>query len=254
MFLWCGCHCERGSESEPASAPSQLASLFSASIASASVSGSVQPPPEPPRSACAVCQFRVAPAVYEFEWNYTGKAVKAFPPRPCCSVYSSQKKYRLYARAPIEQAPVFAQCTWGSEEQVKRRKLLPPFGFTATCEDAGGSRVVLTLTKQLSKITARVQVHYYDNTTLANTNNIVAYADYILVDANGNQILNETGSMACLQQLRFRAEWALQRRPPLWIRSTTVQGVPYGSPCDQDSFSMIDSGLPEYVTCTPAAA
>jgi len=114
--------------------------------------------------------------------------------------------------------------------------------------------VVLTLTKQINSIRATVSVRYYDNTTLANTNNIFAEANYLLVDANGNQIFNETGSMLCLQQLRFRAAWALAGRPATWLRSTTIQGVPYGSPCDQNSFSMIDEGLPEYVTCTPAAA
>lgn len=254
MFLWCGCHCKDESRSVGPEPGSESLGLLSESVMSASVTGSIQPPPEPPRVGCDVCSFGVAPAVYEFEWNYTGKAIKAFPPRPCCSAYTSQQKYRLIARESVSTPPVFARCSWSSDERIKRRKLLPPFGFTATCEDVNEARVVLTLTKQINSIRATVSVRYYDNTTLANTNNIFAEANYLLVDANGNQIFNETGSMLCLQQLRFRAVWALANRPATWLRSTTIQGVPYGSPCDQDSFSMIDSGLPEYVTCTPAAA
>lgn len=254
MFLWCGCHCADESQSTPPNPGSESVSFLSESILSESVTGSVQPPPQPPRVGCDVCTFGVAPAVYEFEWNYTGKAVKLFPPRPCCSAYTTQKKYRLIARETLSSPPVFARCSWSSDERIKARKLVPPFGFTATCEDAGIGRVLLSLVKSGSQITAQVSVRYIDNTTLANTNNLQAEANYLLVDANGNQILNNTGSMSCLQQLRFRATWALQGRPPVWFRSTTIQGVPYGSPCDQDSFSMIDSGLPEYVTCTPAAA
>lgn len=255
MFLWCGCHCEDESRSVGPDPGSESLSVLSESIASASVSGSIQPPPEPPRVGCDVCSFGVAPAVYEFEWNYTGKAIKPFPPRPCCSAYTTQKKYRLIARESIT-TPQGAFCSWSSNEQVKWRKLLFPFGTTAQCVDNRASRVYMSIDRdKIGRVQAQVTVRYDDQFIIGYPSpQVRAEASYLLVDANGNRIFNETGSMACLQQLRFRATWALAGRPPVWFRSGTFQGVPYGSPCDQDSFSMIDSGLPEYVICTPAAA
>jgi hypothetical protein len=258
MFLWCGCHCPEESQSVPPNPGSESVSFLSESIVSESIVGSIQPPPQPPRVGCDVCTFGVAPAVYEFEWNYTGKAIKAFPPRPCCSAYTGQQKYRLYSRQTNFPLPPFGNlsCSWSSNEQVKWRKMLPPFGATATCVDNGVGRVALTIQRdQINRVFATAVVNYHDSTSInAGTPGILAQAIYLLVDANGNRIFNATGSMGCLQPLRFRATWALEGRPPVWFRSTTIQGVPYGSPCDQDSFSMIDSGLPEYVTCTPAAA
>lgn len=255
MFLWCGCHCADESQSAPPNPGSESVSFLSESIVSESVAGSVQPPPQPPRIGCDVCTFGVAPAVYEFEWNYQGKAVKAFPPRPCCSAYTTQKKYRLIAREAVSSPPISARCSWSSNEPIKMRNPIGPFGVTATCTDSGIGRVQLTLTKVFQRVTALVLIRYKDNTPAGSvTQAPISEVLYHLVDANGNRIVNETGSMLCLQQMRFRASWALENRPPVWTGSFTLGGVPYGSPCDQDSFSMIDSGLPEYVTCTPAAA
>ncbi len=250
MFLWCGCHCPEESQSVPPDPPSESVSFLSESIVSASVAGSVQPPPQPPRVGCPVCTFGVAPAVYEFEWDYQGKAIKAFPPRPCCSAYTTQKKYRLLIGGATDQG-----CYWASAEPIKVRRPIGPFGVTATCEDGGSGRVHFGIGRVLQRVTAFVRIRYADNTPPGSvTQAPISEAFYYLVDANGSLIFNETGSMLCLQQMRFRASWALQNRPPVWTGSFTLGGVPYGSPCDQDSFSMIDSGLPEYVTCTPAAA
>ena len=252
MFLWCGCHCAEESQSTPPNPGSESVSFLSESIVSASVTGSVPPPPQPPRVGCDVCTFGVAPAVYEFEWNYTGKAVKPFPPRPCCSAYTSQQKYRLLARTSND-ANI---CNWSSDEQIKWRKLLPPFGTTATCADNGVGRVTLAISRNNANIVSALAIVNYDDSTTINAvaPQIRAQAIYRLVDANGNPLFVPGGKIGCLQQLRFRATWAIEGRPKMWFRSTTIQGVPYGSPCDQDSFSMIDSGLPEYVTCTPAPA
>ena len=250
MFLWCGCHCPEESQSVPPDPPSESVSFLSESIVSASVTGSVQPPPPPPRVGCPVCTFGVAPAVYEFEWDYQGKAIKAFPPRPCCSAYTTQKKYRLLIGGATDQG-----CYWASEEQIKIRRPIGPFGVTATCEDGGPGRVHFGIGRVFQRVTAFVRIRYKDNTPAGSvTQAPISEVFYYLVDANGNRIFNETGSMFCLQQMRFRASWALENRPPVWTGSFTLGGVPYGSPCDQDSFSMIDSGLPEYVTCTPATA
>lgn len=250
MFLWCGCHCKDESQSAPRDPSSGSVGVLSESVVSASVSGSVQPPPEPPRVGCDVCTFGVAPAVYEFEWNYTGKAVKSFPPRPCCSFYTSQKKYRLLIRGASDTG-----CFWSSDEPIKVRNPIGPFGVTATCSDGGLGRVHFGIGRVLQRVTAFVRIRYQDKTPPGSVIQAPqSEVIYYLVDANGNRIFNETGSMLCLQQMRFRASWALENRPPVWTGSFTLGGVPYGSPCDQNSFSMIDEGLPEYVTCAPAAA
>ena len=74
------------------------------------------------------------------------------------------------------------------------------------------------------------------------------------MDANGSPVTEPFEKIPCLQQQRFRAAWAISNQPAIWVGSYTRGGVPFGSPCDQDSFSMIDSGLPEYVTATPVPA
>ena len=250
MFLWCGCHCERGSVSEVP--PSQTPSSLQGSLLSYSSGDPAAPDPPTAVVPCAVCMFGTAPQVYEFEWTYGGKAVKAFPPRPCCSIYSSQKKYRLYARP----APM-GECVWSSNEKMKKRVPLPPFGVTANCQDGTGARVVLRMfTLPTARPRVELSVYYEEgdlNPLLAPVVT-VKQALYVRVDANGSPVTEPFEKIPCLQQQRFRAVWAINNQPAIWVGSYTRGGVPFGSPCDQDSFSMIDSGLPEYVTATPVPA
>lgn len=250
MFLWCGCHCGPDSASEP---PSVIGSSIIGSIPSQeNGSPSVGPPPEPPIAIvpCLACLFGVAPQVYEFEWDYGGQSVKAFPPRPCCSFYSGQKKYRLYARMTVP-----GECLWSSNEKMKKRVVQPPFGTTATCEDGLGSRVALSMKiSNTNRPLIFLSVYYLEGDLVAQPVNPIKEANYVLVNALGSPINNPGDKIACLQQLRFRALWSLENRPAVWLGSYNRQGLPYGSPCDQVSFSMIDPGLPEYVTCTPVPA
>jgi len=251
MFLWCGCHCEReGSEENP----SAIAPSVTGSVNSYSSADPARPdPPTTPVVACLACAFGTAPQVFEFEWDYQGRAVKAYPPRPCCAIYTSQKKYRLYSRNTIG-----TDCVWGSNEQIKRRVPTPPFGTAATCVDAGGSRVELKLSvNTTNRPTGFLFVYYADSDLPTAAPLPIAgsfHAMYVLVDVNGSPVTNPGDRITCLRQLRFRAGWSLNNQPKTWVGSLVRNGVPFGSPCDQDSFSMIDSGLPEYVTCTPAPA
>ena len=248
MFLWCGCHCGPDSVSEIP--PSTFGSSVVGSVGSYSSGDPAAPdPPTTPIVPCLVCQFGTAPQVYEFEWDYQGKAIKAYPPRPCCSVYTGQKKYRLYARPAF---PV-GHCIWSANEKAKRRIPTPPIGLTATCEDALTTRVLLDMWMLPGQIPRAVLTVYYfesDLPTAPAIPNDVMAAEYVLVDAN-NQLPSPGDKIVCLQQLKFRALWAFGNRPRTWLGSFTRNGVPFGSPCDQDSFSMIDHGLPEYVTATP---
>jgi hypothetical protein len=242
MFLWCGCHCEKGSESIPS------VSIDSASERGSSISESItsEGPPTVPVVGCNPCRYGIAPAVYEFEWNYTGQAIKPFPPRPCCPSYTTQKKYKLYKRPP--RSSLDFVCRWSSNELSRTAIPQPPFGFTAICEDAasGDPRVLLDMEARSATAVYVILYVFYRGRTSA--------AEYLLVDDNGNAIFTRGEGVECLKPLRFRGIWALQGRPAIWLGSGSTNGVAFGSPCDQVNFSMIDSGLPEYVTCTPVPA
>lgn len=249
MFLWCGCHCKDGSVSQvppsitPGSIPGSLLSYSSGDPAA----------PDPPTAIvpCVVCMFGTAPQVYEFEWDYGGQAVKPFPPRPCCSFYSGQKKYRLYARPPA----VAGECVWSSNEKMKQRIPQPPVGTIATCADGVGARVVLRMfAGQDARPRVELSVYYMEGDLVPQPTLPVKQVLYVRVDANGSPATEPFEKIPCLQQQRFRAVWALTNRPAIWTGSFVRGGVPFGSPCDQNSFSMIDSGLPEYVTATPVPA
>lgn len=258
MFLWCGCHCNPEPPSE--SFPSEYGSSEPGSSTSQSVDSAG--PPQVPVIGCVPCRFGIAPSVFEFEWNYQGQAVKPFPPRPCCPSYTTQKKYRLYAR----EAPP-NQCIWTSNELIRGRRLeqrpFPQFPEWV-CFDGTAPRVVLTLaTAGQLRPFAELVVYYaegYPPQVPQGLRFTPTRAVFIAVDANGipipaPEVTTPTQNrFLCLQQMRFRASWSLDNRPRTWIGSSTFRGEPFGSPCDQDSFSMIDSGLPEYITCTPVSA
>jgi hypothetical protein len=256
MFLWCGCHCERTGSSVAAVS----SGLISQSTSLVSQSEDSQVPPIIPSVGCPVCRYSIAPAVYELDWNYTGQAVKQYPPRPCCPSYTTQKKYRLYSRVSLPN-----ECVWSSNESIRGRRLVnKPFPQLPAweCQDVSGARVVLKMARSGQPL-ATLIVYYGEGYPPAFPFGLrfsPTYAYYVLVDDAGVVVPTPPANappgqqLACLRTLRFRAGWAIDRRPALWVGSQTWRGEPFGSPCDQDSFSMIDSGLPEYVTCTPVAA
>ena len=244
MFLWCGCHCN------PAAPSESFASQYGSSEPGASASQSVDSagPPQVPVVDCIPCRFGIAPAVLEFEWNYTGKATNAFPPRPCCASYSTQKKYRLYKRPP--RPLEFAVCRWTSNEVSRREVRVPqPFPLfpTIECEDTGESRVMFELERRTpTTVYGLLRVFF---------GGVAFQAEYLLVDDAGNAIFDLGQGVDCLRLMRFRGIWALQNRPALWTGSSWgPQGIPFGAPCDQVRFSAIDIGLPEYATCTAVPA
>ena len=247
MFLWCGCHCnpEAPSESFPSS--------YGGSVPGGSTSQSVDSagPPQVPVVDCIPCRFGIAPAVLEFEWNYTGKADVVSPlpqlQNPCCSSYSTQKKYRLYKRPP--RPFEFTVCRWTSNEVSRNERDVPqPFPLLPKreCFDTGEPRVMFELSRLDSSIRGLLRVFF---------GGVAFQAEYLLIDDAGNFILDRDSGVDCLRVMRFRGIWALMNRPPVWLGSGWDRnGFPYGSPCDQAFFSAIDLGLPEYATCTPVPA
>lgn len=249
MFLWCGCHCNP-------EAPSELfPSSYGGSVQGGSASQSVDSagPPQVPVVDCIPCRFGIAPAVLEFEWNYTGKAENVSPlpqlQNPCCSSYSTQKKYRLHKRPP--QPFEFTVCRWTSNE-VSRAEVNVPQPFPLfpkrECIDTREPRVMLELSRTNPEggVSGLLRVFFQYT---------VHQAIYWMVDDAGNQIFTRPEGIDCLRILRFRGAWALGNTPKIWLGSGWDRnGFPYGSPCDQAFFSAIDPGLPEYVTCTPVAA
>jgi hypothetical protein len=244
MFLWCGCHCTPEASSE------SFASSYGGSVQGESASQSVDSagPPQVPVVDCVPCRFGIAPAVLEFEWNYTGKAQNAFPPRPCCASYSTQKKYRLYKRVP--RPFEFTTCRWTSNE-VSRREVRVPQPFPlfpkVECEDTREPRVMFEL-ERLTPTTVRGLLRVFFGGT-------AFQAEYLLVDDAGNQQIDLGQGVECLRPMRFRGIWAFKNNPAIWTGSNwDRQGVPFGSPCDQVRLSAIDLGLPEHATCTAVPA
>ena len=269
MFVGCGCHCRP-------EAPSQQ------SVSSQIVSGSVQSfgssiaddPGRYPAVPCQACRDGVAPAVYEFDWNYQGQlSDDPEMPRPCCPIYSGVTKYRIYASA--------TPCTWLSLEKTgisyrSWNSVTGAVGNTWLCNTTHrtallGSqpqrvRFQLVQTGQsgsnfVGRLTVAHARGFYDATAdiLDGVRSSVHFAIYDVVDGFGNVLALPQNQFACLGVFNLKLLMSISELTldvgPAW-RGIGIdgQGVPYGSPCKQVRFSGFDMGLPETATLTPVPA
>jgi hypothetical protein len=257
MFLWCGCHC--ANESESTFPPDSIfdASSIPGSLLSYSSEDPARPDPPTGVAVCTACEFGVAPAAYEFEWNYNGELGDMFQPRPCCETYRSQKKYKLYFRgfSPADNR----QCAWSSNERVALSNGVACF---PNLPDVF-SRVTMQTRYNNGAITA-VYIHYgyrYNSSLpILHPQQTIVWSSigYILVKEDGVTPLVLVGDVKiqCLQQLRFAAPWIINPQSQrIWGGTfRPPAGVWDGAPCRQSLFTGWDMGLPEYVTCTPVPA
>ena len=262
MFLYCGCHC--APESESTFPPDSIfdASSIDGSLGSYSSGDPAQPDPPTSVSACKACEFGVAPAVYEFEWNYNGELGDAFQPRPCCETYRTQKKYKLYFRgfSPEDNR----QCSWSSNERIALSNGVACFADNPDV----GPRVTLQ-TGRYNQVYTSVEIGYgYRYREQFPVNDLQqtlawSYATYVLVKEDGvtpHLLIGKptpNDPIKCLQQLRFAGGWIIRPDLPARLWSGTFRsrfGTWDGAPCRQNLFSGWDMGLPDYVTCTPVPA
>lgn len=261
MFLWCGCHCADESQSTFPPDSAFQASSVDGSLLSYSSNDPARPDPPTPVAACTACEFGVAPAAYEFEWNYNGELGDIFQPRPCCETYRSQQKYKLYFRGFSPQDN--RRCAWSSNERVALSNGVACFPnqpdvFSRVTMQTGFENSLLT------QVVVHYGYRYNANVPILHPQQTVVWsrAGYTLVKEDGVTphlligLPTPNDPIKCLQQLRFAAPWIINPQSQrVWSGTfRPPAGVWDGAPCRQSLFTGWDMALPDYVTCTPVPA
>ena len=261
MFLWCGCHCADESQSTFPPDSAFQASSVDGSLLSYSSNDPARPDPPTPVAACTACEFGVAPAAYEFEWNYNGELGDIFQPRPCCETYRSQQKYKLYFRGFSPQDN--RRCAWSSNERVALSNGVSCFPnqpdvFSRVTMQTGFENSLLT------QVVVHYGYRYNANVPILHPQQTVVWsrAGYTLVKEDGVTphlligLPTPNDPIKCLQQLRFAAPWIINPQTQrVWSGTfRPPAGVWDGAPCRQSLFTGWDMALPDYVTCTPVPA
>ena len=256
MFLWCGCHCANESESTFPPGSAFDASSVDGSLLSYSSGDPARPDPPTPVATCTACAFNVAPAAYEMEWFYGGEPGDIFQPRPCCSIYTSQTKYKLYFRGFDPGSP--GKCQWSSNERVALSNSVACF---ANVQDAGARVTYQTdYANKLSILRIGYGFRYRETLPINHPQQTLlwSYVGYILMkDANTPHLLVDGNPIPCLQQLTLKGPWAIPGFGGQRIWGGTFRppaGVWDGAPCRQNLFSGWDMGLPDSIVLRPVPA
>lgn len=274
MFVGCGCQCREESIN------SRFEGLSGSDNSSYSISsfGSsiANPPGRYPYGGCSKCLANVASQVYEVEWIYNGRPPDDDDSRPCCDVYKSQSKFRVYRN----ERPDAIGCVWTSRENAHCE--LNVINAGRTCVEMNGRpdlvigrfpRVSLNFVNTTDNpfggpvpFKRDVLIHFFytyfgaydpgDPFSLFITQSDAAYG---LIN-NAGEFYGPLDPIPCLQPMVFKHRGIFSLRlgagiGPGWSGgSPPINGIWRGAPCSQVRFSGFDLGLPEFVTVVPVAA